>query len=368
MGIFFTLADRINKIAKEIRSLDKKAGRGTYLVVDAIRSPLEAIYFQKRYSSFYLMAVACPDGQRKERLRRLKYSEEQIRQIGKQEGEGKAVKDERFFAVQDIPSCLERADIYLSNSDAASEVEKFSSLTNSIIKFVCLMKRPGIIQPTAMERCMQIAYVAKMNSGCISRQVGAVVTDANFSVKAIGWNDVPSGQVPCSLRNRFDLELGRDVEAFSFYEKNDNEFNGHIKLVNKNFVSIKSTGRNVSFCFKAEYNSLKKEKNQVHTRALHAEENAFLQLVKNGGMGVAGGYLFTTASPCELCSKKAYQLGIKKIFYVDPYPGISVDHILNSGANRPEMMIFNGAVGKAYHKIYSQITPHKDELEALKAP
>lgn len=107
------------------------------------------------------------------------------------------------------------------------------------------------------------------------------------------------------------------------------------------------------------------QKNQVHTRALHAEENAFLQLAKYGGNGINEGFLFTTASPCELCSKKAYQLGIKKIYYIDPYPGISKDHILTFGDNNPEMILFHGAIGCAYTKLYSQRVSIKDELKML---
>lgn len=110
------------------------------------------------------------------------------------------------------------------------------------------------------------------------------------------------------------------------------------------------------------------QKNQVHTRALHAEENAFLQLAKYGGIGIKGGNLFTTASPCELCSKKAYQLGIRNIYYIDPYPGISVRHILsfkNIHGSKPEMHLFVGAIGRAYTTLYSQKLSIKDELELL---
>lgn len=62
------------------------------------------------------------------------------------------------------------------------------------------MLHPGLISPTPMERVMQFAYTAKTNSGCISRQVGTAITDSNYSVKVIGWNDVPEGQAPFSLR------------------------------------------------------------------------------------------------------------------------------------------------------------------------
>ncbi|TOQ33917.1 deoxycytidylate deaminase, partial [Vibrio parahaemolyticus] len=133
------------------------------------------------------------------------------------------------------------------------------------------------------------------------------------------------------------------------------------------FKAIADKGYNHSYCFKSEYNAIKRDKNQVHTRSLHAEENAFLQISKDGGSGVNRGFLFTTASPCELCAKKAYQLGMTKIFYIDPYPGISMDHILRSGAEkqRPEMVLFNGAIGRAFHNLYTPIAPYKDELSAL---
>ena len=77
--------------------------------------------------------------------------------------------------------------------------------------------------------------------------------------------------------------------------------------------------------------------------------------------------LFTTASCCELCAKKAYQLGIRKIYYIDTYPGISSEHILGSGPKdrRPEMILFKGAVGRAYINLYNPFMSLKDEIETL---
>lgn len=100
---------------------------------------------------------------------------------------------------------------------------------------------------------------------------------------------------------------------------------------------------------------------------MHAEENAFLQISKYGGQGIKGGNLFCTASPCELCAKKAYQLGIKHIYYIDPYPGISEKHILSFGRNsiNPKMKLFYGAIGEAYIRLYKPLLPYKDELELV---
>src|SRR5690606_38543778 len=146
----------------------------------------------------------------------------------------------------------------------------------------------------------------------------------NLSIRSIGWNDVPHGQVPCNLRSRNDLVAGKDSGAYREIERKNEEYLHHFEQRSIRYIKISEDGRNDAYCFKSEYNALKNDKNRVHTRSLHAEENAFLQVSKYGISSIEGGFLFTTASPCELCAKKAYQLGIKKIYYIDPYPGIAI--------------------------------------------
>jgi dCMP deaminase len=178
---------------------------------------------------------------------------------------------------------------------------------------------------------------------------------------------VPRGQVPCLLRYSSDLlNQKKGTEAFSAFETGNADFKK--ALVKKNLASAQEEereGRHLTYCFRAVYNDLKGEKNQVHTRSLHAEENAFLQVVKYGGQGIRGGILFTTASPCELCAKKAYQLGISAIYYIDPYPGISADHVLGAGKDVPKVVLFSGVIGRAYHELYEPIMAFKDELATL---
>ncbi|EFN6698029.1 deoxycytidylate deaminase, partial [Escherichia coli] len=63
--------------------------------------------------------------------------------------------------------------------------------------------------------------------------------------------------------------------------------------------------------------------------------------------------------------KKAYQLGIKEIIYIDPYPGIAQEHILNIGKEKPTLIQFRGAIGRTYHRLYEQVLPLKDEYDYL---
>ncbi|WNH12554.1 hypothetical protein [Thalassobellus suaedae] len=408
----YTVAETINRIIKNWKAKKET----TKIIIDSLKNSLELMYFKEKYAAFYSIAVNKSESEREKYVEDFinnhfkNYSSEQIAEHVKQvlflsniEYDGKQVNDGEFLC-PDIENCIQKSDFHIFFSNYASikkngyqdyEVEvlnqcpkgieeklkkELSAYTNlnidiQLAKFVALINRPGIITPNAFERSMQVAFNAKVNSGCISRQVGAVVTDESYSVKAIGWNDIPRMQIPCNLRSAEDLIKGNNKEHFSDFEKglageykDGEKFNKKIEEEFKRFDTSKLEGRHCSFCFKTFHNAFEGEKNQVHTRSLHAEENAMLQITKYGGQGLKNGNLFTTASPCELCSKKAFQLGVKNIYYIDPYPGIATTHILTNSRKvnaRPNLVMFQGAVGRAFHKLYDPFMSHKDELAIL---
>jgi deoxycytidylate deaminase len=364
----FDIAKRINGIIKLLRKSSKISEESTLFVIDSIRNSFEALFFRERYSAFYLISINTFEEDRIKRLRsQFNLNDKEIKRLDGCENPQDRLKGKDIFISQDVKKCIELSDIHLNNPQ--NGMENFSSLKSQLAWYIMLMKHPGIVPPTSVERSMQIAYSAKLESGCISRQVGAVVTDKNFSIKAVGWNNTPENQVPCLLRSVEDLIRYNDERAFSDYELNNPEFREKVTNIypqNEREKRKKSVdGRNISFCFKDIQNNLDGHKNQVHTRSLHAEENAFLQISKYGGEGVAGGILFTTASPCELCAKKAYQLGIEQIYYIDPYPGIALSHVLGSGNAKPKLYLFRGAIGRAYYQLYQPTLPFKDELSML---
>lgn len=354
----YMFSQRANKFVKLLRDKSLMHKEHVFVVLDAIRNPYEALFFKERYSNFYLMSVSVDNKTRYERLLNNRgMSKEKIKLLDDKESPSKLPGENCFWSL-DVSRCIEIADIHLFNPD---DRKKFKFVKSQLVKYLALIMHPGLITPSKGERCMQFAYNAKLNSGCISRQVGAVVTDASGAVKAIGWNNVPQGQTPCNLRRVNDLLRNEDEKAFSKFEREDEKFTDRMKLIYKD-SNESLLGKPISFCFKDIKNSLDEEKNQVHTRALHAEENAFLQISKHGGMSIHSGTLYTTASPCELCAKKAYQLGIKTIIYIDPYPGISTDHIILSGNRSPSTSLFYGAIGRAYQQLFESIMPYKNEL------
>lgn len=126
--------------------------------------------------------------------------------------------------------------------------------------------------------------------------------------------------------------------------------------------ALNEQGLRYPYCFRARYNKYKGEKDAVNTRSLHAEENTMLRLARSGGQGLKGGTMYVTASPCVLCSKKAFQIGIKEIVYLDPYTDIAPDLILACGFNQPKLRPFMGAIGETFYKLYKPFLPYKDEL------
>lgn len=354
----------VNYLIKFHRNKENCRNKKVLIVVDALRNPYEVLFLRERYSAFYLMSINTPEEERIKRLSKKSYTNKQISDCDETEFPKKPTLRETYI-YQNIEKCIEISDIHIVNTD--DNLLYLHSLKKQLVHYISLMHHPGLVTPSNEERVMQIAHTAKHSSGCISRQVGAAITDENFSVKSIGWNDVPEGQTQCILRNGLHLIKGNDTAAYSSYELSEKEFQDKLqrKITDKLDPKTRErlSGRNVAYCFKDIYNDKNKgENNQVHTRSLHAEENAFLQIVKYGGQGIKGGKLFTTASPCELCAKKAYQLGIKEIYYIDLYPGISQKHILKCGSEQPKVRLFCGAIGRAYIHLYQPIIPYKDEI------
>ena len=54
-------------------------------------------------------------------------------------------------------------------------------------------------------------------------------------------------------------------------------------------------------------------------RALHAEQNAFLQAARHG-VNLDGAALYVTVQPCSICAKMIINTGIKKIIIEGEYP------------------------------------------------
>ncbi len=327
-------------------------------VIECFRNHAEVEYLRCRYYEFFLFSLYANSN---ERLKReyegseiygnidIKQSDvkKRFEEIDKRDS-GEKNKDGELFK-QNVTGAVFRADIAICNEGSCDELKE------KILRYYALVRQPGCIQPTSDEMFMHLAYSMSLRSRCISRKVGAVIVGERGYVVGAGWNDVGEGQIGCGDRMVNEiLALGGTCIPL--------ELEGKEKL-RKSLYRRYQKDKMRTICFRDEYgrNSMNKGKSHAYCRALHAEENAILQTGKIGGVGVRNGIIYTTTFPCELCAKKIYQSGIRKIIYTEPYPeAISGDVFLRDGIKKVDINQFEGVMSHSYYRLYKNVFDEKD--------
>ena len=126
-------------------------------------------------------------------------------------------------------------------------------------------------RPSWDEYFMQMAQVVAGRSTCLRRQVGAVIVK-DKQILSTGYNGSPSGLSHCSQKG----------------------------------------------CLRQQLNIPSGERTEI-CRAVHAEQNALVQAAKHG-VSINGADIYTTFQPCVLCTKLLINAGIKRVFFLYPYP------------------------------------------------
>lgn len=345
-------------------------------VIDAFRNPSEVDYFRKRYALFFLVSIFASRD-----IRRQRFGTALQRKFNIHEQKGKEffdrLDDQDWGAdthlkshLQAVSECFQLADIAITNDYNKLEDK---DLFKKLVKYLALILEPGCTQPTLEETLMSLAYSLSLRSSCISRKVGAVITDKEGYVLGQGWNDCGHGQVGCGLLTVDDYLQSLEGSILGVYQELVKDF------------TLTSYSREDSICFKDEMSNYMvrkklsdlfkkythstsgelniqtieviaeelKIKQLQYCRALHAEENALIQVARRGGTGVKGGTIYTTTFPCELCAKKIRQAGISRIVYTEPYPGsISEKFFLKDGTKLPDIKQFEGVKFIAYSRLF----------------
>ncbi|MGB2660985.1 MAG: cytidine/deoxycytidylate deaminase family protein [Candidatus Omnitrophota bacterium] len=137
-------------------------------------------------------------------------------------------------------------------------------------------------RPSWDEYFLNIAKLVATRSTCLRRNVGAVVVK-NKQVLATGYNGAPSGIIHCE-------EVG---------------------------------------CLREQLRVPSGERHEL-CRALHAEQNAFLQAARHG-ISLNGGTLYITTQPCSICAKMIINVGVKKVVIEGDYPDERAVNLLEEG-------------------------------------
>jgi len=365
------LSRRAGAIVNFHRRTKKNESPSDYLI-ECFRNPAEIDYFRKCFHEFYLFSVYAEEKNRYEWANK-KYglTENECTKIDKVDQGGDYVAEQYK---QNVKRCVYLADIAVTN------VKQPYDLYQELLKYYALIKSPGCIKPTHMERNMNLAYSMSLNSTCISRQVGAVIIKDSYIVGA-GWNDTGGGRLGCVYRLRRDVAATTNENFPICSPKQYDLF--------KKIIAEESQDLDHSFCYKDEMGQLQKRigraegnlddsceqfletlemRSLQYCRALHAEENAILQTAAIGGTRLQGATLYTTTFPCELCAKKILQIGIRKIVYCEPYPkSVSIDVFFKETTRKVELRPFEGVKSPSFFRLFKPMMDIKDmqQLETM---
>ncbi len=385
------IAESVNNIIKYIRY--RNENNCNNFIIESLRNPFEVEHLRSKYYGFYLISITAKLESRKSRETDYD-SEIDKRDMG--------TKDEtEDIHKNNVSKCVYLSDIQIDNSLCDPEL-----LNSKLIKYLALILSPGCITPTDTESLMNQAYMLSFKSTCISHQVGAIIVGKDGYIVGAGWNDVGEGQIGCGLRQIRDIKNIKQIviNPKNMDEKEDNfrtyllaqkklkifcykdMFSMHMALEKAKQISKSDKIKNhindklekagekkinvAQLCKTAEYIAAELKPKQVECcRAVHAEENAFLQSAKIGGTGVSGGTLYTTFFPCEICAKTIYQSGIKEVVYVEPYPdSVSEDVFLKDGIRKIILTPFEGVKSHSFYRLFKASYDKKerqrtDELE-----
>jgi deoxycytidylate deaminase len=347
--------DKNFNLVKRNKEIENKP---IYFVLECFRNPYEVDFFRSRYSEFYLISLFADNLVREKRTKN--FSKDR-------DDRDKGIEKEPFELHKlDVNSCVLQSDITINNNGITK-----NELFKKFFRCICLIRNPGCVPPNDDELFMHLAYSLSLKSTCISRKVGAVIIGPKGYIYGAGWNDVSEGQIGCGLRTKNDYLKIKSIpklpHKFStkIFDENISNYNGEY-ICYKDIMSkteITQKMKNPHIKEKNDSQSLMPVniKRLEYCRALHAEENALLQLAKIGGNSIIDGTIYTTTYPCELCAKKIYQTGIRTIYYTEPYPEtISEEVFLEDGSQKIEAIQFEGVKSHGFYKLFKPLYDKKE--------
>jgi deoxycytidylate deaminase len=226
---------------------------------------------------------------------------------------------EEFDHGQTVRKTFPQADFFLRvDADTGTQVE------NRVSRFLHLILGTRVSTPTAGETAMYMAASAAGNSACLSRQVGAALTDSGGDVLAVGWNDVPKfGGSLYVADPKNDPNGDRDKRCWNLQGGlcfNDQE---------KQLIADRLITRLIEKGIIAETQKPEAIKSVIDdskvgdliefSRSIHAEMQAILVGSQLAGERVKGGKIYITTYPCHSCARHIVAAGITEVYYIEPY-------------------------------------------------
>jgi len=240
----------------------KQVGESQNYVVDSFRNPSEIEVF-RGHSDFTLWAVVATPEVRFKRIKQRAREKDPITlnqfiTVEKRE----ASNTDR--SKQSLDACEKLANVKIPNNSSLEALRK---------RLVPLLKKnlKAIKRPSWDRYFIDIAQKVASRSNCIKRKVAAIIVK-NGRIISTGYNGTPRNTKNC--------------------------FEGGCPRCNQ----IGPSGQNLSECY-----------------CSHGEENAIVQAAYHG-IAIKESTLYTTFSPCLLCTKMIINAGIEEVVFNQDYP------------------------------------------------
>jgi len=305
--------------------------KGSNFVIDSIRNPEEVKYLKEKYPMFFLFGIYADAEIRWERVKKEYYGDK-----GKFEEDDKRDAWEPIENGQRVRDCYLMSDVIIcNNAEILDNNEAEKVMAQLINEYISMIKKEKEFSPSEKETIMAMAYANSYRSSCLRRKVGAIIIDSAGNVFSSGYNEIPQKDQTCK-------KLYGDCYR--------NHLRKGIKDKLRTIIRDEQQIEEINTVFKENFKILD------HCRALHAEENAILNVARFGSSAVLrDATLYTTTYPCNLCANKIVTVGIKKIVYLEPYPQKEArETILNSKEKIIEEP-FNGVLFNGYFRFYGGI-------------
>lgn len=307
---------RIREDREKILTTEIKGQRNCY-IIDSLKNIEELKLLRAVYRDiFYLFSVFSPEDERQKALINKGLSKPEAKQL---------ISTDEFEDIlhgQNVRNTFIEADFFVRISQRnKNEIDK------KVKKYLHLIFNTDIITPDYNETAMYHAKSAAGNSACLSRQVGATITDKNGISIARGWNDVAKcgGNLYRDTDN--NPQRCKDLGYCSNITYNDeivNEINSEIEQLFNRSTSRNKLKKNAkeNAILSGIKDIVKKSRFRniiEYSRAIHAEMHAIIIGSQLTGNKMIDGNLYCTTYPCHNCARHIVLAGIKNIYYIEPY-------------------------------------------------
>lgn len=265
---------------------------------------------------------------------------------------------------QQLEKVLNDADFFIRDNHSNDKI-----LSSKIDRFVKLIHGYNGVTPSSDEFGMYAAFSASLKSACLSRQVGASITNQKGDLLATGCNDVPraGGGLYSESHSPDNRCVNKGKCSNDIYK--DKLTSEIIKVISDN-SEIKDKEAN-NLALKIKNNSRLKSLLEF-SRSVHAEMDAITSIARDGGISISGGILYTTTFPCHNCARHIIASGISKVIYIEPYEkslalrlhgdDISYDPAESDNNDKKISFVhFEGVSPKQYNKFFSLRGERKDK-------